>query len=120
MAMSKSGLAMTVPQLRERIRERGRKKDDLEQAAEEVRVKRRPLLGVFGGSSNFETDDRIHEGAGGDGMREEALDMMNRGSLRAEIREPDFDARKQERVEGVLRQRRLRASEAERRRARRG
>lgn len=63
-----------------------KRKDDLEKAAESIRkMNRMRDMGVR--PSRLPADDD-YEGANGDAMREEALEMMNRGSLAAKVEPP--------------------------------
>lgn len=60
-----------------------KRKDDLAKAAESIRnMNRMRDMGVR--PSRLPADDD-YEGANGDAMREEALEMMNRGSLAVEM-----------------------------------
>jgi hypothetical protein len=65
-----------------------KRKDDLAKAAESIRNMNR-MRDVEVRPSRLPADDD-YEGANGDAMREEALEMMNRGNLAAEVRHPSI------------------------------
>jgi hypothetical protein len=65
-----------------------KRKDDLAKAAESIRNMNR-MRDMEVRPSRLPADDD-YEGANGDAMREEALEMMNRGNLMADVEEPEL------------------------------